>query len=451
MHYLMLLTIASTSLAVPIPPSDNAIPTLPSGPDPPSDNLDSDDSFTRAIADLNLDPPPASPPVHLGSDDSFTRAIANLDDSPPTSPPPVDEALSSDSSFERAANTLDLYTPAAAGTNPGYAADTEEDMELGSSPHQDSPGTPPDERAIFPIDTSSPNSAAADNDLARAGSLDTDDLDDNEYFDQLLNSFPESLPDLLDAEDSRHGNSRSSDTDTTTDEINRACDLPPGPGRDAAFGNIARYANARRICTSGRCRCTPPSTPPSLSPPPLDGRHHASSQTHVSLPERLSARLHRTLLAGLHSRHTLQQRHPDGTYTDPNAGLHSRDRDTSPGRRIYGPVPHTPWAPFMQHINGMAQTPIGFTIHTPPSEMDYLRIGLHRGLHDPTLQRTWVPVPAPIQPYIPDLIPGREISFAVSRFATGMWIYSGRSPPTRNHVHHPDFHRDFHDHYPPSR
>lgn len=464
MQVIMLVLLAYATSAVPIPPSDNAIPPLRSGSPARSDHLSSDDSFAHAIANLDLNPPP-SPQDHLPSDDSFALAAADLDlDSPTTpspdvsDPPPDDEGLSSDSSFERAANALDLYTPAAAGDAPGYAADTEEDMEIGSSPTRDSPRTPPDERAIFPFDTSiseqnplaasSPISTAADDDLARAGSFDNADLDDNEYFDVLLNSFPDSIPGLLDAEDARRSSPRSSETDTTTDEINRACDMPPGPQRDAAFGNIARYINARRHCTSGNCHCTPPPSPSPPSPPATAGRHHAASQTYVSLPERLSDRLHRTLLAGLHSRHTLQLRHPDGTYTDHNAALHSRDRDTAPGRQVYGPVPHAPWPPFMQNINGITQTPLGFTIHTPPSEMDYLRIGLHRGLHDPIQHRTWVPVPAPIQPYIPDLLPDQGLSFAVSRYATGMWIYSGRSAADQGRVRHghhpgPDHHPEF--------
>ena len=263
--------------------------------------------------------------------------------------------------------------------------------------------------------------------------------DDSDYFDRLLHLSPSGsydhefssafMPPLHSSPAA--ADEGASDDGPSTDELEfqAASSLPPGPRREEAFRRLADRVGHVGTTWPWQPQPLPPDVP---DIPPYNNGASTASQTFISVPPIVSPRLESVLAAGLHQHHSTIGWYPDGTYTSRDHELHSRDRDTTRLPLTYGPVPSPPWPPFMVQLRSATQTPRSWTHRAPPSAQGYLRIPFITGRHDTHLGRTWISLPAPIFPYIPNAPDRHGVRAASAPYATGTWIPSSwpRSHPS---------------------
>lgn len=331
---------------------------------------------------------------------------------------------------------LDAPTPSPAANDP-YDADDSlvmdvdaanedfydvENQNIANNLEGAASSTPPD-RLPLPPDGS---------DQDRGSSSVVPSLDDgDDYFDRFFASLPNDVdPSILQPLHTSTPTSpppRSPSPPDTPQELAEAQALPPGAARDEAFRRLADRV--------GHVGTTWPWQNPGMDEsdvaPYRDGAH-ASVQTYISVPPFIPRRLDTVLAAGFHQHHGTVGYYPDGTFRGNDPELHSRDQDTTRLPLTYGPVPSPPWPPFMARLRSATQTPRAWTHRAPPAAQGYLHLPTLVGRHDPVLRRTWVPLPAPVQPFIPDVPDRHGVRGASAPYATGTWIPSSwpRSHPS---------------------
>ena len=227
--------------------------------------------------------------------------------------------------------------------------------------------------------------------------------DDSDYFDAFINSIRPDIPEARfglarfvghPTGDSHPGASigipandrpavSPSSSATTTDDMLEALDMPEGhPQRTAIVRRIGAQLAARQA---------------SLPIVPLPRRsgtaahsRNAHAQTYISLPPRLSGRMERTITAALHDRHRL----------------------------VLAPQ----WPAFTSTLNAEAQTPLAWTHGTIPAAQEYTWLPPIRGVHSTSRGGTYINLPAPAQPHIPDIPDESGISAGRAPYATQLFV-----------------------------